>query len=158
MLRAMSWVPYLGRLGSAGTALLHICDRVMTVQRGARRGVPKAVVVLTGGQGAEDAAVPAQRLRNSGVSIWVVSVGSVLRGAPWRLAGPRDSLIHVAACTDLRCHKDALIQRLCGGEWAVHTLWGCLCSGDLSLTLRTHHYKDHSCSQLLNPSHVLGSV
>uniref|UniRef100_A0A8C6QBP0 von Willebrand factor A domain-containing protein 2 n=1 Tax=Nannospalax galili TaxID=1026970 RepID=A0A8C6QBP0_NANGA len=114
VLRAMSQAPYLGGVGSAGTALLHIDDKVMTIQKGARPGVPKAVVMLTGGSGAEDAAVPAQKLRSNGISVLVVSVGAVLREAVRRLAGPRDSLIHVAAYTDLRYHQDVLIQWLCG--------------------------------------------
>ncbi|KAM9618268.1 von Willebrand factor A domain-containing protein 2 [Trichechus inunguis] len=114
VLRAMSQAPYLGGAGSAGTALLHIHDKVMTVQRGARPGVPKAVVVLTGGQGAEDASVPAQKLRNNGISVLVVGMGPVLREALRRLAGPRDSLIHVAAYRDLKYHQDALIDWICG--------------------------------------------
>ncbi|XP_044896643.1 von Willebrand factor A domain-containing protein 2 isoform X4 [Felis catus] len=114
VLRAVSQAPYLGGVGSAGTALLHIHDRVMTVQRGARPGVPKAVVVLTGGLGAEDAAVPVRKLRNNGVSVLVVGVGPVLREALRRLAGPRDSLLHVATYADLRHHQDALIQWICG--------------------------------------------
>ncbi|XP_039093515.1 von Willebrand factor A domain-containing protein 2 isoform X2 [Hyaena hyaena] len=114
VLRAMSQAPYLGGVGSAGTALLHIHDRVMTVQRGARPGVPKAVVVLTGGVGTEDAAVPVQKLRNDGVSVLVLGVGPVLREALRRLAGPRDSLIHVATYADLRYHQDALIEWICG--------------------------------------------
>ncbi|XP_004459943.1 von Willebrand factor A domain-containing protein 2 isoform X2 [Dasypus novemcinctus] len=113
VLRAMSQAPYLGGVGSAGTALLHIYDRVMTVQKGARPGVPKAVVVLTGGMGAEDAAIPAQKLRTNGVSVLAVGVGPVLREALRRLAGPRDSLLHVAAYGDLRYHQDALIEWLC---------------------------------------------
>ncbi|CAO2585923.1 von Willebrand factor A domain-containing protein 2 [Lemmus lemmus] len=113
VLRVMSQAPYLGGVGSAGTALLHIDDKVMTVQRGARPGVPKAVVMITGGSGAEDAAVPAQKLRNNGISVMVVSVGAVVREAVRRLAGPRDSLIHVAAFTDLRYHQDALIEWIC---------------------------------------------
>uniref|UniRef100_A0A7N9CIV2 von Willebrand factor A domain-containing protein 2 n=1 Tax=Macaca fascicularis TaxID=9541 RepID=A0A7N9CIV2_MACFA len=114
LLRAISQAPYLGGVGSAGTALLHIYDKVMTVQRGARPGVPKAVVVLTGGRGAEDAAVPAQKLRNNGISVLVMGVGPVLSEGLRRLAGPRDSLIHVAAYTDLRYHQDVLIEWLCG--------------------------------------------
>ncbi|OBS56938.1 hypothetical protein A6R68_11938 [Neotoma lepida] len=115
VLRAMSQAPYLGGVGSAGTALLHIDDKVMTVQRGARPGVPKAVVMLTGGSGAEDATVPAQKLRDNGISVLVVSVGAVLREAVRRLAGPRDALIHVAAYSDLRYHQDMLIEWICRG-------------------------------------------
>ncbi|XP_075830628.1 von Willebrand factor A domain-containing protein 2 isoform X1 [Microtus pennsylvanicus] len=113
VLRVMSQAPYLGGVGSAGTALLHIDDKVMTVQRGARPGVPKAVVMITGGSGAEDAAVPAQKLRSNGISVLVVSVGAVVREAVRRLAGPRDSLIHVAAYADLRYHQDALTEWIC---------------------------------------------
>ncbi|XP_032168224.1 von Willebrand factor A domain-containing protein 2 isoform X1 [Mustela erminea] len=113
VLRAMSQAPYLGGVGSAGTALLHVYDKVMTVQRGARPGVPKAVVLLTGGMGAEDAAVPVQKLRNNGVSVLVVGVGPVLREALRRLAGPRDSLIHVASYADLRYHQDELLAWIC---------------------------------------------
>lgn len=116
VLRAMSQAPYLGGVGSAGTALLHIHDHVMTIRRGARPGVPKAVVMLTGGRGVEDAAVPAQKLRDNGVSILVVGMGPVLREALRRLAGPRDSLIHVAAYTDLRYHQDMIIEWICAGE------------------------------------------
>ncbi|XP_048959631.1 von Willebrand factor A domain-containing protein 2 [Canis lupus dingo] len=114
VLRAMSQAPYLGGAGSAGTALLHVYDKVMTVQRGARPGVPKAVVVLTGGMGTEDAAVPVQKLRNNGISVLVVGVGPVLREALRRLAGPRDALIHVATYADLRYHQDTLIHWICG--------------------------------------------
>ncbi|XP_073760272.1 von Willebrand factor A domain-containing protein 2 isoform X2 [Callorhinus ursinus] len=113
VLRATSQAPYLGGMGSAGTALLHVYDKVMTVQRGARPGVPKAVVLLTGGMGVEDAAVPIQKLRNNGVSALVVGVGPVLREALRRLAGPRDSLIHVASYADLRYHQDALLEWVC---------------------------------------------
>lgn len=114
VLRAMSQAPYLGGVGSAGTALLHVHDQVMTVQRGARPGVPKALVMLTGGRGVEDATVPAQKLRDNGVSVLVVGVGPVLRDALRRLAGPRDSLIHVAAYADLQYHQDAVIEWICG--------------------------------------------
>ncbi|KAG8517407.1 von Willebrand factor A domain-containing protein 2 [Galemys pyrenaicus] len=113
VLRAVSQAPYLGGAGSVGSALLHIHDKVMTVQRGARPGVPKAVVVLTDGTGVEDAAGPAQKLRNNGVSVLVVGVGPVLSGELRRLAGPRDALIHVAAYEDLRFHQDALVAWLC---------------------------------------------
>uniref|UniRef100_A0A8D2AU74 von Willebrand factor A domain containing 2 n=1 Tax=Sciurus vulgaris TaxID=55149 RepID=A0A8D2AU74_SCIVU len=129
VLRAVSQAPYLGGVGSAGTALLHIHDKVMTVQRGARPGVPKAVVMLTGGRGAEDAAVPAQKLRNNGISVLVVGVGPVLREALRRLAGPRDSLIHAAAYSDLQYHRDMLIQWICGGEWENPHPQGCTQDG-----------------------------
>lgn len=152
VLRAMSQAPYLGGVGSAGTALLHIYDKVMTVQRGARPGVPKAVVVLTGGRGAEDAVVPIQKLRDNGISVLIVGVGPVLGEALRRLAGPRDTLIHVAAYADLRFHRDALIEWLCGGEWGIRGLQGCL-QGQ-----HAHLYQGHSSSWLLSAFYASGSV
>lgn len=119
VLRAVSQAPYVGGAGSAGAALLHVHDRVMTVQRGARPGVPKAVVLITGGRAAEDATVPSRRLRNNGVSVLVVGVGPVLGDALRRLAGPRDALIHAATYSDLRQHQDALVEWLCAGEWGT---------------------------------------
>lgn len=113
VLRAVSQAPYVGGAGSAGAALLHVHDRVMTIQRGARPGVPKAVVLITGGRAAEDATVPARRLRNNGVSVLVVGVGPVLGDALRRLAGPRDALIHAATYSDLRQHQDTLVEWLC---------------------------------------------
>lgn len=143
VLRATSQAPYLGGVGSAGTALLHVYDKVMTVQRGARPGVPKAVVLLTGGMGAEDAAVPVQKLRNNGISVLVVGVGPVLREALRRLAGPRDALIHVASYADLRYHQDELLTWICAGEWGCarpQCPWGG--EGVLSLSPQAHHRQD----------------
>nr|XP_012303449.1 von Willebrand factor A domain-containing protein 2 [Aotus nancymaae] len=142
VLRAISQAPYLGGVGSAGTALLHIYDKVMTVQGGARPGVPKAVVVLTGGRGAEDAAVPAQKLRNNGISVLVVGVGPVLSESLRRLAGPWDSLIHVAAYTDLRYHQDVLIEWLCGeAKRPVNLCKPNPCMNEGSCVLRNGSYR-----------------
>ncbi|ELK04939.1 von Willebrand factor A domain-containing protein 2 [Pteropus alecto] len=142
VLRAMSQAPYLGGVGSAGTALLHIYDKVMTVQRGARPGVPKAVVVLTGGRGAEDAVVPIQKLRDDGISVLIVGVGPVLGEALRRLAGPRDTLIHVAAYADLRFHRDALMEWLCGeAKRPVNLCKPSPCMNEGSCVLRNGSYR-----------------
>uniref|UniRef100_A0A8C9QKG2 von Willebrand factor A domain containing 2 n=1 Tax=Spermophilus dauricus TaxID=99837 RepID=A0A8C9QKG2_SPEDA len=142
VLRAVSQAPYLGGVGSAGTALLHIHDKVMTVQRGARPGVPKAVVMLTGGRGAEDAAVPVQKLRNNGISVLVVGVGPVLREALRRLAGPRDSLMHIAAYTNLRYHRDMLIEWICGeAKQPVNLCKPNPCMNDGSCVLQDGSYR-----------------
>nr|XP_045000512.1 von Willebrand factor A domain-containing protein 2 [Jaculus jaculus]XP_045000516.1 von Willebrand factor A domain-containing protein 2 [Jaculus jaculus]XP_045000522.1 von Willebrand factor A domain-containing protein 2 [Jaculus jaculus] len=142
VLRAVSQAPYLGGVGSAGTALLHIHGKVMTVQKGARPGVPKAVVMITGGRGAEDAAAPAQQLRNNGISVLVVSVGPVLREAVRRLAGPRDALIHVAAYTDLRFHQDVLIKWICGeAKRPVNLCKPSPCMNEGTCVLRNSSYR-----------------
>ena len=74
-------------------------------------------------EGAEDVAVPAQKLRDSSVSVLVMGMGPVLREALWGVTGPWDSLVHLAAYADLRHHQDMFIEWICRGEWgAIHTL------------------------------------
>lgn len=79
-------------------------------------------------------------------------LGPVLGEALRRLAGPRDALIHVAAYADLRFHRDALTEWLCGGEWGVRGLRGCLRGQHARL------YQGHSSSWLLNAFYASGSV
>ncbi|XP_023571254.1 von Willebrand factor A domain-containing protein 2 isoform X2 [Octodon degus] len=141
VLRAMSQAPFLGGTGSAGTALLHIYDKVMTVQKGARPGVPKAVVMVTGGRGAEDAVVPAQKLRSNGVSVLVVGVGPVLSDALRRLAGPRDSLIHVATYSNLPFHQDMIIKWICGAKQPVNLCKPSPCMNEGTCVLRRGSYR-----------------
>uniref|UniRef100_A0A7N4PGS3 von Willebrand factor A domain-containing protein 2 n=1 Tax=Sarcophilus harrisii TaxID=9305 RepID=A0A7N4PGS3_SARHA len=113
LLQAINQAPYLGGTGSTGSALLHVYDEVMTVQKGARPGVSKAVVVITEGTGTEDAVVPAQKLRNNGISILVISVGPVLKETLLRLAGSHDFLIHVPSYEDLKNYQDLFIEKIC---------------------------------------------
>ncbi|XP_074089731.1 von Willebrand factor A domain-containing protein 2 isoform X2 [Macrotis lagotis] len=113
LLQAISQAPYLGGAGSTGSALLHVYNEVMTIQKGARPGVTKAVVVMTEGIGTEDAIVPAQKLRNNGISVLVIGVGPVLKETLLRLAGSHDFLIHVASYEDLENYQDLFIERIC---------------------------------------------
>ncbi|EMP39035.1 von Willebrand factor A domain-containing protein 2 [Chelonia mydas] len=118
LFQAISQAPFLGGSASAGRALLHIHDDVMTVPKGARPGVSKAVVVITGGSGTEDAVVPAQQLRSNGVSVFVVGIGGVRRETLLRIAGSPNYLVHVSSYGDLRNYKDFIMERICEGEMA----------------------------------------
>ncbi|XP_027707489.1 von Willebrand factor A domain-containing protein 2 isoform X2 [Vombatus ursinus] len=113
LLQAINQAPYVGGAGSTGSALLHVYDEVMTVQKGARPGVSKAVVVITEGTGTEDAVVPAQKLRRNGISVLVIGVGPVLKETLLRLAGSHDFLIHVPSYEDLENYQDLFIERIC---------------------------------------------
>nr|XP_020843766.1 von Willebrand factor A domain-containing protein 2 isoform X2 [Phascolarctos cinereus] len=113
LLQAISQAPYVGGAASTGSALLHVYDEVMTVQKGARPGVSKAVVVITEGTGTEDAVVPAQKLRNNGISVLVIGVGPVLKETLLRLAGSHDFLIYVPSYEDLENYQDLFIERIC---------------------------------------------
>ncbi|XP_029106075.1 von Willebrand factor A domain-containing protein 2 isoform X1 [Scleropages formosus] len=113
VLRAVGDVPYLGGASSTGSALLHVHSETLTVSRGARPGVNKAVVVVTDGAGAEDALVPAQKIRDNGVSIFVVGIGDVQRDSLLRIAGSVGRMVSVASYEDLQYFDEELVQMLC---------------------------------------------
>ncbi|NXH09852.1 VWA2 protein, partial [Bucco capensis] len=111
--QAIDQVPFLGDSASAGSALLHIYGDVMTVQKGARPGVNKMVVLLTNGGGMEDAAAPAQQLRHNGILVFVVVIGDAQRDVLLRVAGSPDHLIHISSYEDLQYYQDLVIERIC---------------------------------------------
>ncbi|NXI56680.1 VWA2 protein, partial [Chloroceryle aenea] len=113
VLQAIDQVPFLGDSASAGSALLHVYGDVMTVQKGARPGVNKVVVVLTNGGGMEDAAAPAQQLRHNGILVFVVVIGDAQRDTLLKVAGSPDYLVHVSSYEDLQHYQDLIIERIC---------------------------------------------
>ncbi|XP_076854659.1 von Willebrand factor A domain-containing protein 2 isoform X2 [Brachyhypopomus gauderio] len=113
VLDAASKAPFLGGTASTGSALLHVHSHSLTVARGARPGVAKAVVVLTDGSGAEDAAVPAQKLRDGGVSVFVIGVGDMQHDGLVRIAGSESHVTIVPSYEDLKYSEDVLVQMVC---------------------------------------------
>uniref|UniRef100_A0A3B1JJ74 von Willebrand factor A domain containing 2 n=1 Tax=Astyanax mexicanus TaxID=7994 RepID=A0A3B1JJ74_ASTMX len=113
VLRAVGEATYQGGRGSTGSALLHVHSRSLTMSKGARPGVNKVVVVLTDGSGAEDAAVPAQKLRDNGVSVFVISTGDVQKDNLLRIAGSEDHVITVPFYEELKYFEDVLVQMVC---------------------------------------------
>ncbi|XP_026707103.1 von Willebrand factor A domain-containing protein 2 isoform X2 [Athene cunicularia] len=113
VLQAINQVPFLGDSGSAGSALLHIYGDVMTVQKGARPGVNKVVVVLTNGGSMEDAAAPAQQLRENGILVFVIVIGDAQRDTLLRVAGSPNYLVYVSSYEDLQYYHDLIIERIC---------------------------------------------
>ncbi|XP_072522866.1 von Willebrand factor A domain-containing protein 2 [Salminus brasiliensis] len=113
VLRAVGEASYQGGRGSTGSALLHVHSHSLTVGKGARPGVNKVVVVLTDGSGAEDAAVPAQKLRDNGVSLFVISTGDLQRENLLRIAGSEDHVITVPFYEELKYFEDVLVQMVC---------------------------------------------
>ena len=127
VLQAIDQVPFLGDLASAGSALLHIYGDVMTVQKGARPGVNKVVVVLTNGGGMEDAAAPAQQLRHNGILVFVIVIGDAQRDMLLRIAGSPNYLVHISSYEDLQYYQDLIIERICEGERMSHPRSLCWC-------------------------------
>ncbi|XP_074764557.1 von Willebrand factor A domain-containing protein 2 isoform X2 [Athene noctua] len=113
VLQAINQVPFLGDSASAGSALLHIYGDVMTVQKGARPGVNKVVVVLTNGGSMEDAAAPAQQLRENGILVFVIVIGDAQRDTLLRVAGSPNYLIYISSYEDLQYYQDLIIERIC---------------------------------------------
>ncbi|XP_027547981.1 von Willebrand factor A domain-containing protein 2 isoform X1 [Neopelma chrysocephalum] len=113
VLQAIDQVPFLGDSASAGSALLHIYGDVMTVQKGARPGVNKVVVLLTNGGGLENAAAPAQQLRHNGILVFMVVVGDAQRDTLLRVAGSPSYLIHISSYEDLQYYQGFIIERIC---------------------------------------------
>ncbi|XP_059892716.1 von Willebrand factor A domain-containing protein 2 [Gadus macrocephalus] len=113
VLAAVGEARYAGGAASLGAALLHLRAEVLTAGGGARPGVHRAAVVLTDGAGGEDAAVPAQRLRDDGVAVFVVGVGDVQRERLLRVAGAEERVMAVPFYEDLKYFEDVLVQMLC---------------------------------------------
>ncbi|XP_073774665.1 von Willebrand factor A domain-containing protein 2 [Danio rerio] len=113
VLRAVGDAAFLGGKASVGSALLHVLSQSLTVGKGARPGVNKAVVVLTDGTGVEDAAVPAQKIRDSGVSIFLIGVGDIQQELLLRISGSEDHMITVPSYDDLKYSEDVLVQMVC---------------------------------------------
>ncbi|XP_028990020.1 von Willebrand factor A domain-containing protein 2 isoform X2 [Betta splendens] len=113
VLKAVGEAGYAGGAASTGTALLHVHAGVLTVAQGARPGVNKAVVVVTDGSGGDDAAVPAQKIRDDGVSLFVIGIGDVQREKLLQIAGSEERVISVPFYEDLKYFEDVLVQMLC---------------------------------------------
>lgn len=113
ILNAVGEASYMGGGVSTGAALLHIYSKVLTVANGARPGVNKAVVVVTDGSGADDAVVPAQKLRDSGVSVFVVGIGDMQRDKLMMITGSEEYMISVPSYEDLKYFEDVLVQMVC---------------------------------------------
>ncbi|NWJ07048.1 VWA2 protein, partial [Crypturellus undulatus] len=113
LLQAINQLPFLRGSSSAGSALLHIYGDVLTVQKGARPGVTKVVVMLTNGGGMEDAASPARQLRSNGVLVFMVVAGDAQRDVLLRVAGSPDYLVHISSYEDLQHYEDLIIERIC---------------------------------------------
>lgn len=122
VLKAVREADYMGGAASTGAALLHIHSSILTVAKGARPGVNKAVVVVTDGSGGDDAVVPAQKIRDNGVSLFVIGIGDVQREKLLQITSSEEHMISVPSYEDLKYFEDVLVQMLCSGRnrWKYH--------------------------------------
>ncbi|XP_062928074.1 von Willebrand factor A domain-containing protein 2 [Mobula hypostoma] len=145
--KAIDLAPYLGGTASTGSVLLHIYDDVMTIRQGARPGVNKVVVVLTDGASTDDAAVPAQTLRNNGITVFAAGIGDVQKESLLRITSSANYMITVPSFEDLKYFDEIIAHRICevakqpvnlcrpnpcmnGGECVLHAgRYHCECKG-----------------------------
>ncbi|KAM4636450.1 von Willebrand factor A domain-containing protein 2 [Discoglossus pictus] len=113
LLHALSKATYTGGPASTGSALLHVYNEVMTIQKGARPGVNKAVLLITNGRGLEDASVPAQKLRDNGISVFTIGIGDIQRFSLLRIAGSNKFLTLIPSYDTLNQYEDDIVQRVC---------------------------------------------
>ncbi|XP_053722048.1 von Willebrand factor A domain-containing protein 2 [Synchiropus splendidus] len=113
VMMAIGKTSYMGGVASTGSALLHVQSSVMTMEKGARPGVNKAVVLVTDGSGEEDAVAPAQRIRDNGVSLFVIGIGDIQHERLLRIAGSQARMVAVPSYEDLKYFEDVLVQMLC---------------------------------------------
>ncbi|KAM5125393.1 von Willebrand factor A domain-containing protein 2, partial [Mantella aurantiaca] len=113
LISAINGASYPGGSPSIGKALLHIHNDVMSIQKGARPGVKKALILLSDGRGAEDAAVPAQKLRDDGIAIFTMATGKIQRNPLLRITGSERFLTHIPNYGVLSQYQDDIVQRVC---------------------------------------------
>uniref|UniRef100_A0A670XX96 von Willebrand factor A domain containing 2 n=1 Tax=Pseudonaja textilis TaxID=8673 RepID=A0A670XX96_PSETE len=111
--KAIKQAPFMGGSASVGSALLHIHDDVTVVQKGARPGVKKIVVLVTSGAGVDDAVVPAQQLRSNDVSLLIIVTERVQIDLLLKIAGSSNSLVRLSSYEDLRYNEDFIMEKLC---------------------------------------------
>ncbi|XP_075058737.1 collagen alpha-1(XII) chain isoform X1 [Mixophyes fleayi] len=76
-LGALSNVRYKGGNTKTGKALKFVRDKVLTVENGMRRSVPKVLVVVTDGRSQDDVKKSAMDIQHSGFSVFVIGVADV---------------------------------------------------------------------------------
>uniref|UniRef100_A0A670YK30 Collagen type XII alpha 1 chain n=1 Tax=Pseudonaja textilis TaxID=8673 RepID=A0A670YK30_PSETE len=76
-LGALQYIQYRGGNTKTGKALAFIKEKVLTWERGMRKGVPKVLVVVTDGRSQDEVMKAAAVIQQSGFSVFVIGVADV---------------------------------------------------------------------------------
>uniref|UniRef100_A0A8C5SH65 Collagen alpha-1(XII) chain n=1 Tax=Laticauda laticaudata TaxID=8630 RepID=A0A8C5SH65_LATLA len=76
-LGALQYIQYRGGNTRTGKALAFIKEKVLTWERGMRKGVPKVLVVVTDGRSQDEVMKAAAVIQQSGFSVFVIGVADV---------------------------------------------------------------------------------
>ncbi|XP_029965870.1 collagen alpha-1(XII) chain isoform X2 [Salarias fasciatus] len=117
LLRAISSLPYKGGNSRTGNALDYLLKTALTEEAGARKGFPKALVIITDGKSEDPVEGYARQLRSKGVEIFVLGVQQADEEEMKQMASTphRTHVYSVANFDQIRNVQKELITQMCGG-------------------------------------------
>uniref|UniRef100_W5MW34 von Willebrand factor A domain-containing protein 2-like n=1 Tax=Lepisosteus oculatus TaxID=7918 RepID=W5MW34_LEPOC len=143
MKKSVSFAPYLGGAAQTGKALLYISEDTLSIQKGARPGVQKVVVVVTDGQSSDDAILFADQLRRRGITVLSVGPGAVQSQTLLRLAGSSSFMIPVPSYEHLKHYVTNLVRKIC--EAGMPSVSLCLPNPCLNGGICLQRNRSYSC-------------
>ncbi|XP_078090638.1 von Willebrand factor A domain-containing protein 2-like [Mustelus asterias] len=111
--RAISSGPFLGGSAHTGKALKYILEDTLAIQKGARPGIHKVVVMITDGQSSDDVVPEAEQLRQNGIAVFVLGVADAQTTPLLRIAGSHKFIIPLRSYQDLKHYEIKLVRRIC---------------------------------------------
>uniref|UniRef100_UPI00398ED674 von Willebrand factor A domain-containing protein 2-like n=1 Tax=Pristiophorus japonicus TaxID=55135 RepID=UPI00398ED674 len=121
--RAVSSGPFLDGNAHTGKALKYILEDTLSIQKGARPGINKFVVMITDGQSSDDVVAGAEQLRLNGITIIIMGVGDAQATSLLRIAGSHKFMIPVRSYEDFKHYEINLVRKICeGGISAVQLI------------------------------------
>ncbi|KAG2468793.1 COCA1 protein, partial [Polypterus senegalus] len=88
VLKAVRSFPYRGGSTNTGKAMTYVREKIFVASKGARRNVPRVMILITDGKSSDAFKDPATRLRNTDVEIFAVGVKDAVRSELEAIANP----------------------------------------------------------------------
>ncbi|XP_068454822.1 collagen alpha-1(XII) chain [Clinocottus analis] len=117
LLRAIGSLPYKGGDTKTGAALDFVLENGFTEQAGARREFPKVLLIVTDGRSEDPVERHAERLRGSGVEVFVLGVQQADEDEMKLMASSphRGHVFNVANFNQIKSVQRELIAQVCAG-------------------------------------------
>ncbi|KAM3861132.1 collagen alpha-1(XII) chain-like [Diretmus argenteus] len=129
LLKAINSLPYKGGNTMTGDALDYLLKTTLSEAAGARKGFPKVAMIITDGKSQDPVESYAQKLKNSGVEIFVLGIKEADEEEMKRMASTpyRSHVFNVADFDVIKTVQKRLITQVCAG---VEDQLSSLVSGD----------------------------
>ncbi|XP_067876037.1 von Willebrand factor A domain-containing protein 2-like [Heterodontus francisci] len=111
--RAISSGPFLDGSAHTGKALKYILEDTLSIQKGARPGIHKFVVMITDGKSSDDVVADAEQLRHNGITIIVLGETDSQATSLLRIAGSRKFMIPIRSYEDFKHYEINLVRKIC---------------------------------------------